>query len=66
MLYMLFWLYTHVSSVYFKCLRCSKLMLQVFHLDVAKVDLNIAYIAIAIHACFKHCFKCFICFTRML
>ena len=33
-----------------------------FHLDVAKVDLDIPYVAMAIHACFK----CFICFSRML
>jgi ABC-type glucose/galactose transport system permease subunit len=37
-------------------------MLQVFYLNVAKVDLNVAYVAMTIHACFK----CFICFRRML
>jgi hypothetical protein len=37
-------------------------MLQVFYLDVIKVDLNVAYISMAIHACFK----CFICFRHML
>jgi hypothetical protein len=34
MLHMLFWLYTHVSSVCFKCFIFFKLMLQMFHLDV--------------------------------
>ena len=43
-LHMLLWLYTHVSSV---CFRCFKLMLQLFHL-------NVAYIAMAIHTCSKH------------
>jgi hypothetical protein len=32
-------------------------MLQVFHLDVAKVDLDVAYVAMTIHACFKHIFQ---------
>ena len=37
-------------------------MLQVFHLDIAKVDLDDTYVAMSIHACFK----CFICFRHML
>jgi hypothetical protein len=57
-------------------------MLQVFRLDVAKVDRDVAYVAMAIHVCFKcmfqmfHLFfymfiasvssRCCICFTRML
>jgi hypothetical protein len=36
------WLYTYVSNICFECFRCSKLMLQMFHLNVAKVDLNVA------------------------
>ena len=28
-------------------------MLQVFHLDVAKIDLDVVYIAMVIYACFK-------------
>jgi hypothetical protein len=31
------------------CFRCFRLMLQVFHLDVAKVDLDVAYVAMATH-----------------
>jgi hypothetical protein len=53
------------------CFRYFKLMLQVFHLDVAKVDLNVAYVVMAIHGRFKRifssvssvsdvCCKCFI------
>jgi hypothetical protein len=37
-------------------------MLQIFHLDVSKVDLDVVHVAMAIHACFK----CFICFIHML
>jgi hypothetical protein len=48
---MLQWLYTYVLSVGFKYFICFRHMLQVFHLDVAKVDLDIAYIC--------KCFKCF-------
>jgi hypothetical protein len=46
----------HVSSVCFKCFIC---MLQVFHLLVAKVDLNVAYVGMAIYACFKRMFQMF-------
>jgi hypothetical protein len=31
-----------VIHICFKCFRCFRLMLQVFHLDVAKVDLDVA------------------------
>ena len=34
-------------------------MLQVFYLAVAKVDLDVAYVAMAIHACFKSMFQVF-------
>jgi hypothetical protein len=37
-------------------------MLQMFRLDVLKVDLGVAHVAMAIHAYFK----CFICFRHML
>jgi hypothetical protein len=39
-------------------------MLQNFHLGVLKVDLGVAHIAMAIHACFK-CFIYFICMLQM-
>jgi hypothetical protein len=41
------------STRSFKCFICFVLMLQAFYLDVAKVDPDIAYIAMPIHACFK-------------
>jgi hypothetical protein len=37
---------THVARVYFKCFRCFIWMLQVFHLDVTKIDQNIAHVAV--------------------
>jgi hypothetical protein len=48
-----------VSNVYFKCFRCFIYILQMFHLDVAKVDLNVVYVAMAIHVCFKRIFQVF-------
>jgi hypothetical protein len=53
------WLYTYVSSVCFEYFRCFRLKLQVFHLNVAKVDLNVAYVAMTIYACFKQMFQVF-------
>ena len=50
-------LYTYVASVFFKCFNCFQTLtlLRVFHLDVAKVDLNVvkvdlnvAYVAMTI------------------
>jgi hypothetical protein len=42
-------------------------MLQVFHLELAKVDLNIAYVAMAIHACAQeHVSSVSSIFRRML
>ena len=35
----------HVASVCFKCFRCFIWMLQVFYLDVAKVDRDVAHVA---------------------
>jgi hypothetical protein len=49
----------HVSSVCFKCFTCFRLILQVFYLDVAKVDLDVVYVAMTIHACFKRMFQVF-------
>jgi hypothetical protein len=34
-------------------------MLQMFYLDVSKVDLGVADVAMAIHACFKRMFQVF-------
>jgi hypothetical protein len=51
-------------------------MLQVFYMDVAKVDLDVAYVAVALHVCcprlfqlfhlfFDVCCKCFIWMLHM-
>jgi hypothetical protein len=41
----------HVANVSFKCFIGT---LQVFHVDVAKVDRDVAHVAMAIHVCFKY------------
>ena len=43
----------HVAGVCFKCFRCFTGMLQVFYIDVAKVDRDVAHVPMAIHVCFK-------------
>jgi hypothetical protein len=43
----------HVASVCFKCFSCFRGMLQVFHMDVAKVDRDVAYVAMVVHVCCK-------------
>jgi hypothetical protein len=40
----------HDSSV---CFKCFKGVLQVFHVDVAKVDRDVAYVAMVVHVCCK-------------
>jgi hypothetical protein len=54
----------HVANVCFKCFRCFSGTLHVFHLDVAKVDPDVAYVSMSIHVCCKRLFQCFICFSR--
>jgi hypothetical protein len=44
--------FRYVANLYFKYFSCFRRMFQVFHLDVA-------YVAMAIHACFKHMFHTF-------
>jgi uncharacterized integral membrane protein len=41
-------------------------MLQVFYMDVAKVDSDVAFVAMAIHGVAGVCSKRFICFRRIL
>jgi cystathionine beta-lyase/cystathionine gamma-synthase len=53
----------NVASVYFKCFKYFKCMLQVFHIDVTKVDRDVAHVAMVFSSV---CPKCFICFKRML
>jgi hypothetical protein len=40
-------------------------MLQMFRIDVVKVDRDIAYVAMAIHVCCKHLFQMFHLFFQM-
>jgi hypothetical protein len=59
----------YVASVCFKCFRCFRGTLQVFCMDVVKVDRNIAYyVAMTIHVCCKRMFQMFhlVFFLRML
>jgi hypothetical protein len=42
----------HVVSVCFKYFSCFRGMLQVFHMDVAKIDQDVTYVAMIIHVCF--------------
>jgi hypothetical protein len=52
----------YIAMAIHVCFECFRFMLQVFHLNVAEVDLGVAYVIMTIHACFK----CFICFRRKL
>jgi hypothetical protein len=45
-----------VASLCFKCFRCFIGMLQLFCMDVAKVDRDVAYVAIVVHVCCKFMF----------
>jgi hypothetical protein len=49
----------YIANVCFSCRRCFRGMLQVFRIDVAKVDRDIAYVAMAIHICCKRLFQMF-------
>jgi hypothetical protein len=61
-----------LQSVHFKCFRCFRGMLQVFYKDVAKVNRDVAYVAMVVHCCiylqwFSNVLRCFCkCFRRML
>ena len=48
------------SSVCPKCFICFRRMFQVFHPDVAKVDLDVAYTCM-LQAYVSSVFRCFIC-----
>jgi hypothetical protein len=59
------------SSIYPKCFVCFRCMLQVFHLDVAKVDLDVTYtcmlqvyvssVSVVLYVCCKCLSGCCIC-----
>jgi hypothetical protein len=46
-------------KVYFKCFKCFIWLLQVFHVDVVKVDCDVAYVAMVVHVCCKSLFPMF-------
>jgi hypothetical protein len=41
------------ASICFESFKCFRYTLQMFHMDVVKVDPNIAYIVMAMHVCCK-------------
>ena len=49
----------HVASACFKCFRCFVGMFQMFHADGAKIDQDVAYVAIVVHVCSKRLFPKF-------
>jgi hypothetical protein len=49
----------YVANVCFRCFRCFRGMLQEFHIDVAKVYQDVAYVASVLKVCCKHLFKMF-------
>jgi hypothetical protein len=51
---------THIASI---CFRCFKCMLQVFRMNVAKVDWDVAYVAMVIHVYCKRLFAMCRCFV---
>ena len=71
----------HITSVCFKCFRCFRGMLQLLHIDIAKVDRDVGYFCNCIQcyvasvlqqvfnldvAYVSHtCYKCFICMLHM-
>jgi hypothetical protein len=68
-----------ILQAYVLSVRCFRDMLQVFRMDVAKVDWNVTYVAMAVHVCctpifisfFRHMLQvclseCCIYFTHML
>jgi hypothetical protein len=54
--------FASVSDVCCKYFSCSWHILHVFYLDVVKVDLDVAHVAMVIHVCFKCMFQIFLLF----
>jgi hypothetical protein len=50
---------TCVANICYTCFRCFIVMFQVFRMDVAKVDPNVAHVVMAIHVCCKSLLKMF-------
>jgi hypothetical protein len=54
---------THVASVCLKCFGCFRDMLQLCQMNVAKIDQNVAYVAMVVHVCCKSLLQMFhLCF----
>jgi hypothetical protein len=50
----------HVASICFKCFRCLGGVLQVFHIDIVKIDRDdVAHVTMVIHVYFKCRFQMF-------
>jgi hypothetical protein len=49
----------HFARVYFNCFRCFRDMLQVLHMDVAKIDHDVVHVAMVVHICCKRPFQMF-------
>jgi hypothetical protein len=57
----------NVANVCFKCFIYFRDMLQVFHMNVAKLDQDVPYAAMVVHVCCKRLFPMFhLFFRRML
>jgi hypothetical protein len=57
----------HFVSVCIKCFGCFRGMLELFQMNVVKVDQNIVYIAMLYTYVTEVCSKCFICvFGRII
>jgi hypothetical protein len=56
----------YIAMAIHVCFECFRLKLQVFQLNVAKVDLNVAYVTMAVLHVSNACFNYFVCFKRML
>jgi hypothetical protein len=51
---------------YVKCFKCFIGMLQVFHLDVTKVDRDVSYVAMVVETCCKRLFQMFHLFFKCM
>jgi hypothetical protein len=55
----------HVASVCFEYFRCFRGILQVFQMDVAKVDWDITYVTMVVYVCYKGLLPMFhLCFPN--
>jgi hypothetical protein len=48
-----------LQAYIFKCFRCFRCVLQVFQMDVEKVDQDVAYVTMVVHVCCKLLFSIF-------